>query len=414
MSCSLARHLRHVRHLSTAAAAAASTAAASASSSSISVSRAKSILRSEFDPDRALEIYSSVSKHYTSPLASRYAQDLTVKRLAKSRRFADIETLIESHKNDPKITQEPYLSTLIRSYGIAGMFQHALRTFNQMEELGTPRSSISFNALLSACNQSKLFDQVPKFFEEIPRRYGVLPDKISYGILVKSYCESGLSDKAISMLKEMEEKGVEITAVTFTTILDALYKQGQSDRAEKVWHEMAKKGCLDVGAYNVKIMFAHGGDPENVKALIDEMSNAGLKPDTISYNYLMTSYCKSGMVDEAKKVYAELEETGCHPNAATFRTLIYYLCRSGDFETGYKVFKQSAFRRKIPDFGTLRHLVEGLVQKKKTKEAKGLIRTVKKNFPANFLNVWRKLEEDLGLAGVDSSPAADDVQEATS
>lgn len=164
----------------------------------------------------------------------------------------------------------------------------------------------------------------------------------------------------------------------------------------------------------MKIMFAHGGDPENVKALIDEMSNAGLKPDTISYNYLMTSYCKSGMMDEAKKVYAELEENGCHPNAATFRTLIYYLCRSGDFETGYKVFKQSAFRRKIPDFGTLRHLVEGLVQKKKTKEAKGLIRTVKKNFPANFLNVWRKLEEDLGLAGVDSSPAADDVREATS
>ena len=293
-----------------------------------------------------------------------------------------------------------------------------------MEEIGTPRSSISFNALLTACNQSKLFDQVPKQFDEIPKKYGILPDKVSYGILVKAHCESGLIDQAFAVLKEMGEKGVEITAITFTTILDALYKLGQSDKAEKVWHEMKKKGCLDVGAYNVKIRFVHAGGPENVKALIDEMNNAGLKPDTISYNYLMTSYCHRGMMDEAKKVYAELEETGRHPNAATYRSLIYYSCRNGDFETGYKVFKQSVYRRKIPDFGTLKHLVEGLAQKKKTRgDAKGLIRTVKKKFPTNFLNAWRKVEEDLGLAGSNSSTAADassstagadHVQEATS
>lgn len=286
--------------------------------------------------------------------------------------------------------------------------------FEQMEEIGTPRSSISFNALLSACNRCKHFDQVPRLFDEIPKKYGIVPDKISYGILVKAYCESKSTDDAIAVLKEMEEKGVEITAITFTAILDALYKQEQCDRAEKIWHEMTKKGCLDVGAYNVKIMFALGGGPEDVKALIDEMKNAGLKPDAISYNYLMTSYCERGMMDEANKVYAELEGTGCHPNAATFRTLIHYLCQSGDFETGYKVFKQSVFRQKIPNFGTLKPLVEGLVEKKKTKDAKGLIRTVKKKFPSSFLNAWRKVEEDLCLAGAHSSPAADDIKEATS
>ena len=84
--------IRHVRKLST-----------TASSSAISISRAKSRLRSEYDPDKALEIYSSVSKDYASPVSSRYAQDLTVRRLLKSHRFSDIENLLESHKNDPKI-----------------------------------------------------------------------------------------------------------------------------------------------------------------------------------------------------------------------------------------------------------------------------------------------------------------------
>ncbi|XP_031268431.1 pentatricopeptide repeat-containing protein At4g36680, mitochondrial [Pistacia vera] len=382
------------------------------SKSSMSISQAKSRLRSEYDPDKALEIYSSVSKHYSSPVSSRYAQDLTVRRLAKSRRFDDIENLLESHKQDPKITQEPFLSTLIRSYGQAGMFDHAMRTFEQMEHLGTPRSVISFNALLFACNQSKLFDKLPVLFDDIPRKYNFSPDKISYGILVKSYCQAGFPDKALELLQELENKDIEVTGVTYTTVLSSLYKQGKSEEAERLWSEMLTKGCeLDVAAYNVRIMNVHGGDPEKLKELIDaEMSNVGLKPDTICYNYLMTCYCKNGMMEEAKKVYKGLEGNGCKPNASTFRTLIYYLCKSEDYEKGYKVFKESVRMHKIPDFNTTRLLVEGLVKKKKMKEAKGISRTVKKKFPPNVLREWQKFEEELGLVSAVTVP---EDQEAT-
>ena len=283
------------------------------------------------------------------------------------------------------------------------MFDHAMRTYDQMDELGTPRSVISFNSLLTACNLSKLFDKVPQLFNDIPKKYGFSPDKVSYGILVKAHCEAGSPQKAIETMREMEKNELEVTAVTFTTILDALYKKGQAKEADKLWKTMVDKGCeVDVAAYNVRIKHSHGGDPGNVKALIDEMSDAGLKPDTISYNYLMTCYCKSGMMDEAKKVYEGLEENGCNPNAATFRTLVYYLCKNENFEKGYKIFKKSVERHKIPDFNTLKHLVEGLVKKKKIKEAKEMIRTLKKKFPPNVLNSWRKVEESLGLASASS------------
>ncbi|CAL1376658.1 unnamed protein product [Linum trigynum] len=407
--------LRHLRHLSTTAAAAAdaaTTAAAAAADSSISISKAKSKLRYEHDPDKALEIYSSVSDRYSSPVSSRYAQDLTVRRLAKARRFSDIESLIEAHKSDPKIKQEPFLATLIRSYGLAGMFDNALSTYNQMDKLGTRRSSISFNALLSACNQSKRFDQVPILFSDIPSKYGVRPDKISYGILVKSYCESGKPEKGLEILREMEDKGVEVTAITFTTILNWLYKKGNSEEAERLRNRMARRGCeVDVAAYNVRIMNAHDKEPEKVKELIEEMGTSGLKPDTISYNYLMTCYCKNGMLEEAQDVYKRLEEFGCKPNATTFRSLVYYLCLNERFEAGYRVFKTSVGHNKIPDFNTLKHLAEGLVKKKKIKSAKGLIRTVRKKFPPNVLNAWRKVEENLGLASVAGEDDGDNEEE---
>lgn len=220
---------------------------------------------------------------------------------------------------------------------------------------------------------------------------------------MKSYCESGTPELAIERLKEMEEKGVEITAVTYTTILYSLYKKGSVEEAERIWNEMGKKGCApDVGAYNVKLMHAQGGEVENVTKLIEEMIGLGLKPDAISYNYLMSCYCRNGMMNEAKKVYEGLEGNGCKPNAATFRTLIYYLCRNEQFETGYKVFKESVKFSKIPDFNTLKHLVEGLAKKSNRKDARGLLRTVKKKFPPNLLVAWKKLEDDLGLASLNS------------
>ena len=399
MSSSLS--IRLARHLCT-----------SSRAGPISISRAKSKLRSEFDPDKALQIYSSVSNRYKSPVSSRYAQEITIRRLAKSHRFNDIEALVESHKNDPKITQEPFLCTLIRSYGLAGMFDHALKTYTLMDELGTPRSTLSFNALLVACNNSRLFDRVPQLFDEMAERYGVVPDKVSYGALIKAYCGMGSPEQALGILKEMEGKGVEVTAVTFTTIVDALYKKGKGDEAERVWNEMVKKGCaLDVAAYNVRISYAHGGNPEDVKGLIEEMTAAGLKPDTISYNYLLTSYCRNGMMDEAMKLYEELEASGFNLKAATFRTLIHYLCKKGNYGTGYDVFKRSVFHHRIPDFATLKDLVEGLVAKKKLKDAKELIQAVKKKFPPNVLNAWKKVEVELGLVSQESPPDASEAEE---
>ncbi|XP_069150507.1 small ribosomal subunit protein mL103 (rPPR7)-like [Solanum lycopersicum] len=144
---------------------------------------------------------------------------------------------------------------------------------------------------------------------------------------------------------------------------------------------MVNRGCgPDVGAYNVKIMNIQGGDLEGMKTLIEEMSDAGLNPDTISYSYSMTCYCKNELMDEAEMDFN------------------LYLCKKGRFETGYKVFKESVKVQKIPDFDTLKNLVEGLVKKSKLKDAKGMSRTVKKKFPPNLVKAWTKLEEELGLA----------------
>ena len=90
-------------------------------------------------------------------------------------------------------------------------------------------------------------------------------------------------------------------------------------------------------------------------------------------------------MNEAMKVFDDLESKGCQPNATTFRTLVFHLCRNGRFETAHGVFKQSAAAHKIPDFTTMKYLVEGLVDNSKLVAAKEIIRCIRNEFPPNVV-----------------------------
>ncbi|KAL5709983.1 hypothetical protein ACHQM5_020600 [Ranunculus cassubicifolius] len=360
------------------------------------ISHIKSKFRSDLDPDKALEMYNNLNITELPEIASRIALNQTAKLLAKSGRLADVETLIESHKSNPNITQESFLSSLIRSYGLAGMTDNAYRLYQQMEELGTPRSSISFNELLVAYNESKKFDQVPKLFDEIPTKYGFSADKISYGILIRSLCMKNKSEAVLSVLKEMEEKNIEITAITYATVLYFLYKKKDVHLAEQMWKQMTEKGIIpDVTLYNVRVRNAHYEKVEDGLALIEEMKTKGLKPDIVTYNYLLTCYLKHRRMEDAKKLYESLESNGCSPEASTFELYISHLCKRKHYKSAYFVFKDSVDKDRGLGFLVLKKLVEGLASSSQTKEAKEVVRIMKQKSSDKLLDSWNQLEVEL-------------------
>lgn len=352
---------------------------------------------------------SSPSPPPTAPAAAavplfsgRHAFDPAIRRLARARRFSDIKAVLEPLKKDPRASDEPFLAAVITSYAAAGMLDHALRTLDEIPSLGAPRTALSLNALLSALNHSPLSAsrrRVADLFADLTRRLPITPDKVSYGILVKSHCLAGDAKKALAVLKEMEEKKIEVTTVTYTTLLDFFYKKGRPEEAERLWKEMEKKGCKpDLPAYNVRVMYrAIDGKPQDVIDLIREIEAAGLKPDTITYNYLMSCYCSHGRFEEAKNVYKGLEEKGCVPNTATFKNLLASLCIIEDFDGGLEVFMDSVKLHKVPDLGSVKLLVEGLMKKSKVGAAKRVVSGLKKKFPEDFTGDWRKLEKIVGV-----------------
>ncbi|XP_028551106.1 pentatricopeptide repeat-containing protein At4g36680, mitochondrial isoform X2 [Dendrobium catenatum] len=342
--------------------------------------------------------------------AGGHAFDPEIRRLAKFQRFTDIEALLEPRKlNLPSdsSSREPYLASFIIAYASAGMLDHAVRTLDELPRLGSSRTILSLNALLSACNHSKtLSTRVPDLFSNLSRYHSLSPDKISYGILIKSLCLARDSSKALSVLKEMDNKRIEITAISYTTIMDSLYKEGKPEEADRLWKEMRAKGVApDVAAYNVRAMYwAVNGGPDDVLRLIEEMKADGMEPDIFTYNYLMTCYCKHGRVDNAKRVYRELGQKGCEPNAATYKNLLYSLCKNNDFVGGLEVFEDCVKHRRVPDLGSVMALVKGLMKDSKIRAAKRVVTGLRKKFPEEFSGSWMKLENVVGLSNDEKVP----------
>ncbi|RLM79465.1 pentatricopeptide repeat-containing protein [Panicum miliaceum] len=375
-----------------------STATAGTDPGTISVSNAKQRLRREFDPDRAVSILEAIDKSSMSAGATRNALSVAARRLSRARRFADAEALISSYL--PACTTEPYLAAVLCSYASANLPEKALDAFRSTApSLPTPISPLPFNALLSTLLRCRCHHQIPALFAELSKEFSITPNNTSYGILVKAYCMNRDHAKAKQTLDQMREQGISPTTKTYTTLMDSMYKQKKAEEAELLWKEMVESGCKpDVAAYNVKVTnFGLHGKLEEVMEVMKEMEADGVKPDIITYNFLMTSYCKNGKLEDAMVLYHSLAEKGCSANAATYKHMLAALCENGDFDAGLGIFEESLKRNKIPDFRTMKGLVEGLVKGGQVTEAKKVAAEMHKRFPNFLLSGWKNLEEELGL-----------------
>ncbi|PIA58413.1 hypothetical protein AQUCO_00500380v1 [Aquilegia coerulea] len=313
------------------------------------------------------EIYRFRSKHKIYQIATR--------RLASAKQFDSIEEILEQQKKYHDITKEGFAIRLIKLYGNAGMFDHASKTFDELPELKCERTVKSFNALLSACVDSKKYDKVEKLFRNIPLKLSITPDEYSYTITIQALCLLEELDSAVSLLDEMETKGLKPNLVTFNTLLNMFYEAGRILEAERIWARMEKKEIVpDIRSYNAKLKgLVVKGKISEAEKLLGELRTKEPKADTFSFNVLIKSYCNDGKYDDAKRVYDELLADGHKENRWTYEALIPVLCEKGDFDFALKLCKKSLGLNCYLSAGILQVVVDGLVKQSKVNDANELV-----------------------------------------
>ncbi|KAJ4982199.1 hypothetical protein NE237_033036 [Protea cynaroides] len=353
------------------------------------------LLKSEKNPERILDICRAASLTPELHL-DRIAFSIAVSRLSESKSFEFIRSYLDELKSRPDLRNERFMSHAIVLYGQAEMLDHAIRTFKQMDELGIPRSAKSLNALLFACILAKKYEEVSRIFMDFPKTYGIKPNLETYNTVIKAFCESGSSSSTYSIIAEMDRKRCKPNATSFGMLLAGFYKEEKFEDVGKVLELMKKHDIQpSVSTNNIRIQsLCKLKKSAEAKVLLEGMLSKGMKPNSVTFSHLIHGFCKEGDLEEAKRLFNDMPRKGCVADGDCYFTLIHYLCQGKDFDTALKVCKESMQKDWVPNFTTMKTLVNGLASISKVEEARELVGQMKERF-AKTADMWKEVEEAL-------------------
>ncbi|CAK9158448.1 unnamed protein product [Ilex paraguariensis] len=339
-------------------------------------------LKAERDPEKLFRLFQS-NAHNKIVIENRFAFEDTVSRLAGARRFDYIEELLEHQKTLPQGRREGFIVRIIMLYGKAGMSKHAVKTFYDMHLCGCRRTVKSFNAALKVLTETRDLEAIESFLREVPFKFGIELDIFSVNIVIKSFCEMGIPDKAYLIMVEMEKAGIRPDVVTYTTLLSAFYKINCWEVGNGLWNLMVLKHCLpNLATFNVRIQFlVTNGRAWEANKLMGMMQHLRINPDEITFNLVIKGFCRAGYLEMAKRVYSGLHDQGYKPNIKIYQTMIHYLCRGGEFGAAYTMCKDSMKKNWFPNVDTIYKLLEGLRKEGKVDKAMFIITLAQKRVP---------------------------------
>ncbi|KAJ1269030.1 hypothetical protein BS78_07G178900, partial [Paspalum vaginatum] len=352
-------------------------------------------IKHERDPGRLYELFRA-NAHNRLLVENRFAFEDTVARLAGARRNDLVEEILEQHKALPQGRREGFVIRIIGLYGKAGMPDHALRTFQEMEMYGCARTAKSLNATMKVLLRARMFDDALQLFGEGSKKYGVELDDISYNTVVKMLCNMGELRAAYRVMQEMEKAGVWPDVITYTTLMAAFYKHGQREVGDGLWNLMRLRGCNPtLTSYNVRLQFLiNRGRGWQANDLARKMYAAGIKPDEITYNLIIKGFFMMGEHEMAKTVFGAMHGRGCKPNSKVYQTMVHYLCERRDFDLAFRLCKDSMEKNWFPSVDTINRLLKGLMAISKDRNAREIMKLVtgrKPSYSDDELKVFKDI-----------------------
>lgn len=217
-------------------------------------------------------------------------------------------------------------------YVSAGKPDRALKIFLSMHEHGCPQDLITFNTFLDVLCKSNRAEMAYKLFKVFRGRFRA--DTISYNIVANGFCLIKRTPKALDIMKEMVERGLDPSLTTYNILLKGFFRAGQIKEAWVFFLQMKKRKCeIDVVTYTTVVHgFGVAGEVKKAQKVFDEMLESGVLPSVATYNAMIQVLCKKDCVENAIVVFKEMVRKGYSPNSTTYNLVIRGLCHAGEMD----------------------------------------------------------------------------------
>lgn len=201
-----------------------------------------------------------------------------------------------------------------------------------------------------------------KVFDEMPER-----DVVASTVMISCYLDQGLVDKAINTFSLVKT----YDTVCWTAMIDGLVRNGETNKALKLFRKMQREGvsanhvtvvciltaCAQLGAlelgkwvhsyidkYDIEINHLVGSALINMYSRcgsIDEAERifyALQKRDVTTYNSLIVGFSLNGKSVEAVQVFQRMVSEGIKPSNITFTSVLNACSHGGLLDLGFEIF----------------------------------------------------------------------------
>lgn len=349
---------------------------------------------------KALQFFGVLDSHL-SYAHSAAAFDYVIDIAARMRDYKTLWALVAQMRARKLGPGPKTFAIILERYVASGKADKAVDVFLSMHKHGCPQDLTSFNSFLDVLCKAKRAEMAYNLFKVFRRKFRA--DMISYNILADGYCIIKRTPKALEILKEMVERGLEPNVMTYNIILKGFFRAGQTKEAWEFFLQMKRRKCeIDVVTYTTMVHgFGVAGEVERSRKLFDEMVGAGVLPSVATYNALIQVLCKKDNVENAILVFDEMLRKGylpnvttynvlirglchvgkmdraveymdrmkdddCEPNVQTYNLVIRYYCDDGEFEKGLDLFEKMGSGHCLPNLDTYNILISAMFARKKS------------------------------------------------
>jgi len=290
----------------------------------------------------------------------------------------DMVALVRSCRNDQPLCHEVYrglrhfdsrtCSGLLKDLSKMGLGNRAMQIFDGLRESGAQDlralcDVYTYTAMISMCIYQQNVDRALRLVEEMRQR-GIERNVHTYTALMNVCIKCGKCQLALESYNKMLEDGITPNVVTYNTLIDIYGKMGQWEQAVKVLVNMRSQGVEAVlRTYNTLIITCNMcNQPREALAVYNRLLSEGFSPNATTYNALISAYGKAGQLDKVMEVFEEMMRKGCERSVITYSSLISACEKAGQWEVALELFTEMQKEGCVPNTVTFNSLITACAQ----------------------------------------------------
>lgn len=237
---------------------------------------------------------------------------------------------------------------MISAYSKYGCVESAKELFDQSDE----KNLLLFNAMIACFAHNYRAKEAIQLFDDMLRQNTSLrPDKMTLASVISSCAELGDLKLGTWIDSYMVEQGIVMDDHLATSFIDLYSKCGSIDKACELFHGLHKK---DVVSYTAMILGCGvNGRPRNAIRLFEEMLDAKIIPNQVTYTGILTAYNHIGSVEEGYNCFLSMQKGGVFPSVDHYAIVVDLLGKAGRLKEAHEVIKKMPMRPHAGVWGAL-------------------------------------------------------------